>query len=175
MSSRLGIALAITVVVVVLSIIGGLTMRGLVGDARAPIDIDGIDATPPIADGQFAGFTEARVAIEDRCLRVVVADQSGERSQGLRGVQDLAPYYGMLFVNPDDTDARFTMATVLIPLDVGWYDADGAPVGERTWMEPCPTGTDATCPTYGPATRYRYALETGAGGLGGGSLSGCAS
>ena len=172
MSPRLGIALAITIVVVVLSVLGVVMMRGMGGIGDAEIEIEGIDATTPIEDGPFAGFTETHVSLDDRCLRVIVADEGGERSQGLRGVQDLAGFDGMLFVNPADVQSRFTMSTVIIPLDVGWYDADGVPVGSAQ-MVPCPTGTDAECPTYGPAERYRYALETAGGGLGAGPIGGC--
>ena len=39
------------------------------------------------------------------------------------------------------------MANTPLPLDIGFYDADGAPIN-RTTMEPCPEGTDATCPIY---------------------------
>lgn len=129
-----------------------------------------LDAARP-AVPPFEGLTEARVGVGDRCLRVVVADEAGERVQGLRGVRDLAPYDGMLFVFPDDTDARFTMADTLIPLDIGWYDAGGLPI-DRTTMEPCPDA-ERECPPHGASRRFRYALETAAGALGGGSLGGC--
>jgi len=174
MSNRLGIAVAITIVVIVLAVIGVLTMRGMVDDIAAPIEIEGIDTSTPINDGPFTGFTQTQISLAEQCLDVIVADETSERSQGLRGVESLAGFDGMLFVNPTDVESRFTMSTVIIPLDVGWYDADGVPVGTAE-MDPCPTGTDAECPTYGPDERYRYALETMSGGLGSGPIGGCTS
>ena len=140
---------------------------------------DGADAgafrLPPtaVASAPFTAFRETRVAVGDRCLRVLVADTPTLRNEGLRAVTSLAPYDGMLFVNDRDTNARYTMADTLIPLDIVFYDRDGAPVGDAS-MQPCPTGTDATCPTYASGRKYRYALERLAATPGGGALGSCA-
>jgi uncharacterized membrane protein (UPF0127 family) len=114
------------------------------------------------------------VSVNDECKRVAVADTLAERHEGLRGETDLTPYDGMLFVFGSDSDARFTMADTLVALDIGWYSAEGLPV-DRTTMQPCPEGDDATCPEYSATGKYRYALETPAGQLGGGALAGCSS
>lgn len=125
------------------------------------------------ASGRFEGWTEARVALGERCLRVVLADQGAERGQGLRGVSDLSPYDGMVFVYPGDVETPFTMARVPVDLDITWYDAAGAPL-DGTRMQACPDGTDETCPLYRSSRRFRLALETPAGGHGPGALGGCA-
>jgi hypothetical protein len=125
------------------------------------------------APAPFDAFSEMRVALDRRCLRVLVAANTIQRNRGLREVRDLGPYDGMLFVFGGDTFARFTMAQTPLPLDIAWYAADGTPV-DRTRMTPCPNGTDATCPAYGSRHKYRYALETSAGSLGAGALGGCA-
>ena len=179
MPPRLRIALAIAVAVVAGS---GLVAYGL----KAAFDDDDVVARPEEGTslaGALAGaaaalppygrFTEAFVALDDRCLRVVVADENDERVQGLRSVESLDPYDGMLFVFDSDISARFTMADTLIPLDIGWYDSTGALV-DRTTMQPCPD-TEAECPTYSARGPYRYALETEAGGLGAGGLTACPS
>jgi uncharacterized membrane protein (UPF0127 family) len=124
------------------------------------------------AAAPFEAFGETRVAVGDRCLRVLLARTTEQRVQGLRGVRSLGPYDGMLFVFPSSTDARFTMAKTPLPLDIGWYASDGTPV-DRTRMTPCPQGTDATCPAYASRRRYRYALEQRAGQLGSGALGSC--
>jgi uncharacterized membrane protein (UPF0127 family) len=121
----------------------------------------------------FHAFAESRVAVDGRCLRVLVARTTAQRVQGLRDVRSLGQYDGMLFVFPSSTNAQFTMAATPLPLDIGWYASDGAPV-DRTRMTPCPHGTDATCPAYASRRRYRYALERRAGQLGSGALSACA-
>jgi uncharacterized membrane protein (UPF0127 family) len=125
-------------------------------------------AAPP-----FGFFDEARIAVGGRCLRVLVASTLDQRVQGLRDVRSLAPYDAMMFAFPSDTSARFTMAQTPLPLDIGWYASSGAPV-DRATMQPCPFGTDESCPTYASHKKYRYALETAAGGLGSGALGACA-
>jgi uncharacterized protein len=114
-------------------------------------------STRPAA-APFAEFSETRVSLDARCLRVLVASTPSQRVQGLRGVRSLAPYQGMLFVYPGDATARFTMAGTPTPLDITFFSAHGVPV-DRARMTPCPDGSDASCPEYASRTRYRYALE----------------
>jgi uncharacterized membrane protein (UPF0127 family) len=128
--------------------------------------------TPAVAP--FTAFSEARVAVGSACLRVLVASTPAERNQGLRDVTSLAPYEGMLFVNPADTTARYTMANTPTPLEITFFSSGGVPVDDQQ-MTPCPNGTDATCPEYEAKQHYRYALERPAGsGPLSGSLGSCA-
>ncbi len=125
------------------------------------------------AGAPFAGLTATNLGVGDDCLRVLVADTSEERSQGLREVTDLGGYDGMLFVYDTDLEAAFTMSRTPLPLDITFYAADGTPVSS-TRMTPCPDGTDATCPTYASGGRFRYALETEAGsGASGAPIGSC--
>ena len=122
----------------------------------------------------LVGFGEAQVALGGRCMRVGVADEPSERVVGLRGVESLDPYDGMIFVFASDGGGAFTMADTVIDLDIGFYDSDGIEV-DRERMVPCrPGGDDRSCPLYGSRKRYRYALEVPGGALGSGALSGCA-
>ena len=116
--------------------------------------------TPAVAP--FGAFSQARVAVGSTCLRVLVASSPAQRNQGLRGVTALAPYDGMLFVNPTDTDTRYTMAGTPTPLAITFFSASGVPVDNQQ-MAPCPHGTDSTCPEYAAKHRYRFALERPAG------------
>jgi uncharacterized membrane protein (UPF0127 family) len=130
-------------------------------------------ASAPAA-APFGEFSEARVAVGSRCLRVLVASSATQRVQGLRGVRTIAPYDGMLFVFPSDTSARFTMADTPLPLDATFFSAHGAPV-DNVVMNPCPQGSDSTCPVYESKTKYRYALERPAGSsASSGTLGSCA-
>lgn len=126
-------------------------------------------AAPPFAGDDR---TEAMLGVGRRCLRVAVADDDAERVQGLRGVRDLGPYDGMLFVFAGDVRGRFTMADTLIALDIGFYDAEGREVDRRR-MQPCPEGDDGSCPRYGASDEYRFALEVPAGELAGGPIGPC--
>jgi uncharacterized protein len=110
----------------------------------------------------FGEFSEAQVAVGSRCLRVLVASTPVQRTQGLRAVRSLGPYAGMLFVNPADTTARYTMAETPTPLEITFFSARGVPVDD-VQMTPCPQGSDASCPEYASKDPYRYALERPSG------------
>lgn len=125
-------------------------------------------ATP--ARAPFRGLTQTRISVGNKVLKVVVANTESERETGLRQRRDAAPYDGMLFVFPSDTSTAFTMSTVPVSLDIGFYDASGSVV-DRLLMKPC-AGTDATCPRYVAKGLFRYALETTAGRLPRGALAG---
>ncbi len=118
----------------------------------------------------FEQFDEAMIAVDDDCNRLLVARTNEQRVQGLREVTDLAPYDGMLFVFPQETDARFTMSNTPLPLDITFLDANGKPVDSKT-MTPCPR-EEMDCPAYASNGKYRYALELPAGS-GGGAIGTC--
>ena len=170
MSKRVGVAAA--------AVVASLALVGMVFIAvRIRADAGGVGhlrfATTEPASAPFDAFDDARVAVGSRCLRTLVASTPAQRTQGLRGVRSLAPYEAMLFVEQHDSTGLFTMADTLIPLDITFFAADGAPV-DRQRMTPCPQGNDATCPTYRSRKPYRYALERLAGSATSGSLGGCA-
>ena len=169
MRGRLAVAIAIAVAALagIVAILGYVSTRGS-GSGRVPFTTT-TQASPP-----FSEFDEGRVALGSRCLRVLIAVSENQRVQGLRNVTSLGPYEGMLFAFPSDTSARFTMASTPLPLDIIWFAADGSPV-DAARMNPCPNGTDATCPTYVAKRRYRYALERIAPSSGGGRLGPCVS
>ena len=124
-------------------------------------------ASPRVGDRQPPGAGPARrsrasASCTSRSATGACASWSPTRStsasQGLRGRSDLGPYDGMLFVFDGPTDAAFTMSGVPVPLDIGFYDADGAPgLGQR--MEPCPErrrrSARCTAPTARSSTRSR--------------------
>jgi uncharacterized membrane protein (UPF0127 family) len=120
----------------------------------------------------FPGATETRLALGGRCLRLVIADDEAERVQGLRRRDSLGAYDGMLFVYAQPSNATFTMSTVPVPLDIGFYRASGAPVSRRR-MTPCPR-VDAECPDYTADAPFVYAVETLRGQLPSGALTMCA-
>jgi uncharacterized membrane protein (UPF0127 family) len=162
------IAVVIGVVVVVLAepAHDGGSMGGRAGAAlRALVR----DAAP--ADAPFAGLDAVDLAVGGRCLRVVVADEVAERVQGLRARDDLGGYDGMLFVYDEPTTGTFTMSTVRVALDIGFYESSGAPVSRRQ-MTPCPRA-EKDCPSYSAGSSYQYALETLSDALPPGELSPC--
>jgi uncharacterized protein len=125
------------------------------------------------ANEPFPELTALRLAVGDRCIRMVVADSLDERVAGLRQRSDIGDYDGMLFVFDGATDVGFTMSTVPVPLDIGFYDADGKLVSTRH-MKPCAKAEDA-CPVYRSDEQFTYALETLKGKLPSGGISTCPS
>lgn len=58
-------------------------------------------------------------------VRVEVADEPGERHNGLMFRKELAPDRGMLFVYPDVDVRAFWMENTSIPLSIAFVDAEG--------------------------------------------------
>ena len=127
-----------------------------------------VDEAGP-AKQPFRGLTATRIAVGGRPFRAVIADDADERVQGLRERRDLGPYDGMLFAFDEPSSTGFTMSTVPVALDIGFFDSSGRVV-DRLRMEPC-AGSEAECPAYRAAGPFRYALETLAGDLPRGRLS----
>jgi uncharacterized membrane protein (UPF0127 family) len=111
----------------------------------------------------LAEFVVEPIRLGDRMWRVAVAATSEQRFRGLRGIADLGDLDGMVFVYEEDSTAAFTMRDTLMPIDVAFFDADGALV-DRLSMVPC---TEEPCPRYVAGGAYRYAVETEAGGFDG--------
>jgi uncharacterized membrane protein (UPF0127 family) len=114
-----------------------------------------------------AGVGETAIAVTDPqgtkigCC-VMTAVTVPQRERGLMQVTDFAGFAGMLFVWQEDTDSGFWMRNTPTPLSIAWFAADGSFVSSAD-MAPC--GDVDTCPTYGPAGPYRFALEVPQGDL----------
>jgi uncharacterized membrane protein (UPF0127 family) len=148
-----------------------------VGDPQP--DAGGIPLTAVLpravsAVAPFEGLSEVNASIgPDRCLRLVVADSQDERVAGLRdNTSDLGPYDGMLFVFQGPSQSRFTMSGVSDPLDIAFFEQDGARNATRS-MEPCPEKVENACPVYGADGPYVFAVETKKGELPSGPIAAC--
>lgn len=122
----------LVVVGITLLVIGLIRMRGRDGAATAlvrPIASALARTTPAVAP--FEGWRETSLAVDTRCLRLVVARTTTEQRTGLMGRLDLGPYAGMVFPMPRDTRTAFTMSGTPLPLDLGLYDASGLPLESR--------------------------------------------
>ncbi|HSO96085.1 MAG TPA: DUF192 domain-containing protein [Acidimicrobiia bacterium] len=122
------------------------------------------------AQSPFRGLTATTVHVGGSARQVVIAKTEAQRQRGLRQRSNLGHYDGMLFVFSATTNVGFTMSTVPVPLDIGFYRSDGRLV-DTLRMLPC-TGTDATCPAYRARASFRYTLETPGGALPPGNLTG---
>ena len=175
MTNRRWVAVALIAVGAVAVVIGVVKLLSGSSSSDAAAGGTGSVANAVAAPGPrrdpFPELTALRLAVGDRCIRMVVADSLDERVEGLRQERDIGDYDGMLFVFDGATDVGFTMSTVPVPLDIGFYDADGKPVSTQR-MKPCAKVEDE-CPVYRSDEPFVYALETLKGKLPSGSLSTC--
>jgi uncharacterized protein len=89
-------------------------------------------------------------------MTVEIADTDASRSLGLMHRSYMDPDAGMLFVWPEDTEGGFWMFNTILPLSIAFISADGTILNIQD-MQPLDTNT------VGPASAYRYALETNQG------------
>jgi uncharacterized membrane protein (UPF0127 family) len=111
--------------------------------------------------GVSADFARTAIEVDGVAYTVAVANSNEQRVQGLMGVEDLGPLYGMLFVFDNAAVRSFWMKNTLIPLDIAFFDANGVLV-TKTSMETC---LDDDCPRYSSEREARYALEAPLGAL----------
>jgi hypothetical protein len=100
-------------------------------------------------------------ANEEVNVQVELAQTNAQRQRGLMARPHLPQGTGMLFLFDDEARRSFWMKNTLIPLDIAYFDAEGAFVSATT-MTPC---TKDPCPSYPSAGPARYALEVGKGEL----------
>ncbi len=168
-ATAVGVVVALAAVVVLVAIV--LFVAGGDDEPAAqpsgPIAAALRDAEP--AGEPFTDLTATQVRVGGRTMDVVLADESDERFQGLRTRDDIGPYDGMLFVFDAPTSTSFTMSTVPVALQIGFYDANGRLV-DRLVMDPC-DDVQSRCPLYSADGPFTYALETLEGDLPEGDLS----
>jgi uncharacterized membrane protein (UPF0127 family) len=129
-------------------------------DSPTTMTIDPVPVEPDVGD--LDGWETITITVGAEGLLVALADDSGERTQGLMGVDDLGDLDGMLFVFPQETNARFWMKDTLISLDIAFFGDGGALVDALT-MQACSADP---CPSYVSAGPFSWALETPVGSLG---------
>jgi uncharacterized membrane protein (UPF0127 family) len=112
--------------------------------------------------GDLVEWDILSISVGDRELMVAIADDPGERTQGLMGVDELGDLDGMLFVFPQEALSGFWMKGTLIPLDIAFFGDDKSLVDVLN-MVPC---TTEQCPSYVPDGPFSWAVETPAGTLG---------
>ncbi len=112
------------------------------------------DSTEPSGPSiETLHFTRAG---HDVTLNVEVADEPGERAQGLMNRESLADDAGMIFVWPTDTQSSFWMRDTVIPLSIAFVTAGGVIIDIQD-MEP-QSEERITAPRP-----YRFAVEVNQG------------
>lgn len=93
---------------------------------------------------------------------MVVADEEGERSAGLSGME-LEPGRGMLFVFPVEERQALWMPDMRGSIDAAWI-RDGRVIGVERDLPPCETD-DVRCPRWRSSGPVDALLEVPAGSL----------
>ena len=119
----------------------------------------------------FLLFKQARAAdvsfevktlkIGAQTLKVEVADNDQERSQGLMKRTELKEGRGMLFIFPQEQPLGFWMKNTLIPLTIGYFDKEKK-LFQTTDMTPA-SPMDTYPPSYHSSKPAMYALEVPTG------------
>ncbi|MBN2459693.1 DUF192 domain-containing protein [Candidatus Woesearchaeota archaeon] len=102
---------------------------------------------------------QSQVCFEQACFEVEVADEPGERAQGLMHRESLDESKGMLFIFEQQETYSFWMKNTLIPLDIIWIDEKQKVVHIARNAQPC---TGQECPSINPGAQAKYALEINA-------------
>ncbi len=90
-------------------------------------------------------------------FRVTVADDEGERAQGLMNVPEMPTMTGMLFVYDSPQPVSFWMRNTLIPLDMLFID----PAGEVLGVHPDAIPMDETGIDGGDGVQYVLEINGG--------------
>lgn len=104
----------------------------------------------------MSGFEIVEARLAGRPLLLALADTPTLRRRGLMEVESLGDLDGMVFAWSEPGGVSFWMKNTLIPLDIGFFDADGV-LFQVISMTPCAADP---CPTYPSIGPVRYALET---------------
>jgi uncharacterized membrane protein (UPF0127 family) len=113
----------------------------------------GGEGNPQVGTLTFEGGPEA---VE---LEVRIAEDPGDRAQGLMGVEDLAELEGMVFLLDRPEQSTFTMRDTVIPLSLGVWGTDDR-LSAIVDMDPCRA---EPCPTYDPGVAWIGAVEVNQG------------
>ncbi len=98
----------------------------------------------------------AQIRLGDQTLTVEIADRPAAQATGLMGRKNLPENGGMLFVFEKPSILSFWMKNTLIPLSIGFFDADRKLINTAD-MEPETRGSPL--PRYKSASSAVYALE----------------
>jgi len=102
-----------------------------------------------------------RVILKDGFpVKVEIAADDENRTQGLMYRDHLADDRGMIFVFPEVGEYSFWMKNTIIPLDMIWIDEARKVVHVTHDVPPCQADP---CPSYPPNAKAKYVLEVAAG------------
>ncbi|HJV08107.1 MAG TPA: DUF192 domain-containing protein [Acidimicrobiales bacterium] len=155
-------------VIVGLLVVGGLAFLAVGANGPDDPSLKAADGPVSLNRTPFGDFGEIGFRIEGasaaataaRCA--LLAETAAQQGIGLMNRNDLGGYDGMLFKFSSDSSSQFFMKDTPLPLSIAFFDAAGQFVSTAD-MAPCIHMP--SCPTYGAARPYRWALEVPQGAL----------
>lgn len=155
-------------VIVGLIVVGGLAFLAVGANSPADPSFKAGDGAVSLKRTPFGDFKEIGFRIEGDAARAtaarcaLLAESAAQQARGLMDRTDIGGYDGMLFKFASDYTGEFYMKDTPLPLSIAFFDASGQFVSTAD-MAPCIRMP--TCPTYGAARPYRWALEVPQGAL----------
>jgi uncharacterized protein len=110
---------------------------------------------------QSLEFSKQKIQVGDRVIWVEIAESEAQRSQGLMFRKELKKDSGMLFIFEEEKPLSFWMKNTLIPLSIGFFNAQKVLV-HVTEMTP-PSSVEIDLRSYPSQYPAMYALEMNAG------------
>lgn len=104
-----------------------------------------------------AEFSKTKMILGKETLTVEVANDDASREQGLMGRKELKDSTGMIFIFDQAEPQDFWMKNTLIPLSIGFFDAEGK-LFQITDMEPASV-MDLHPKVYHSTRPAKFALE----------------
>ena len=135
-----------------------------VGAAAIIVGVVGILSIPSDAKLESVEFPQGTIRVDEQVLQVQIADTQPRRVRGLM-FQDQIPYdQGMIFVFDSPGIYSMWMLNVQFPLDMIWFDQNGAVVHMEQNVAPCLTAVEtAICPSVSSSAEALYVLEVASG------------
>lgn len=107
-------------------------------------------------------FEKIDIKVGNVKVHAQIADDEEKREHGLMFIKSLPPNDGMLFVFEDERPLSFWMKNTLIPLSIGFFNAQGELVDMQE-MKPADSLMEKRPPTYPSAAPAAFALEMNTG------------
>jgi len=102
-------------------------------------------------------FSTKKIVLGSKIILVELANTPQKRAQGLMFRKKLNPDQGMLFIFPDQKQRVFWMKNTLIPLSIGFFNANKTLVDVQK-MQPASL-IEIRPPTYNSRKPAKFALE----------------
>ena len=132
--------------------------------AAVIIGVVGLMTLPQDSKLESVEFPRGTILVDEIPLEVQIADSEPRRVRGLMFQEQLPSDQGMIFVFEKPGLYSLWMLNMQFPLDMIWFDQDGAVVHIEKNVPPCKTALEiTTCQSVIPDNEAFYVLEVTTG------------